>query len=246
MKTFEEMTLDDLMKCPVDWEKKLDFDGWQLSLPQLDWYYSFAQRAVDPTDISLYLCDFDVISENDDQLKRLKRNLYDRRSAAVTLYMTRAGRLHGIRFMTPSEHGKHYAAGMTEENALQESSRKGISFFFKNCNGSALERGFWNWLCLEFQNVNNYEEYEEFLDPKEKRFQSPQAALWQRLLSETCLRICMNTPAPVGACDGRPTSFLCYDLHIDNRIAHCFPISEAEAERIMGDLETHENDSLNC
>jgi hypothetical protein len=56
----------------------------------------------------------------------------------------------------------------------------------------------------------------------------------------------MNTLQPVGACDGELTSFLCYDIHIDAKIVHCYPVSEADAKRIMDGGEIVVNDWLSC
>jgi hypothetical protein len=238
--------LEDLVKCPLDWEKKFGPDAWWLSLPQLDWYYSFAQHAVDYSELPLDLPQVDIDYEDPEELRRLLANISDRRPAAEKLYMTRAGRLYDLTFMTPAEHGKHFAARMTEKDALERSRETGISFFFKNYSSADLERAFWAWFWLTFQNVQSYGEYEEFLDPEAELSKSPEAALWHRLLSETGLRICTDTLLPVGACNGEPTSFLCYDMHFGSKTAHCIPVSEAEAKRIMGDLEILGNDALNC
>jgi hypothetical protein len=60
------------------------------------------------------------------------------------------------------------------------------------------------------------------------------------------LRICIDTLRTIDGCNGEPSHFLCYDLHIDGKIIHCYPVSEAEANRIMGDAEVEICDGLNC
>ncbi len=240
------MNLEELVKCPLEWEKKFGSENWRVSLPQLDWYYSFAQHAVDRSELPFDLHEVDLVYEDLGVLRRLLANISLRQSAAEELYMTRAGRLYHLRFMTPAEHGKHFAAGMTEPAALEQSRRKGISIFFKNFSSGDLENTFWTWLWHNFDDVNSYASYEEFLDPREELSKSPEAALWHRLLSETRVRICMDTIRPVGACDGELTSCLCYDVHFDTKIAHCFPVSAAEAKRIMRGSEILRNDALNC
>jgi hypothetical protein len=237
--------LEELMKCPVDWKAKLQSDDWFLRLPHLDWYYSFAQHAVDGEDLPLHPDEFDEIYEDPEELRSLLVNLRDRRPKAESLYMKRAGRLGDLLFMTPSQHGKHFRAARSEASALAE-SYKGISLFFKDHSSIRLEETFWCWFLLVFDNVLDYYEYEDFLDPNEDLYKTPQSALWRRFLSDSNLRICTDTIQPVGACNGERTSFLCYDIHIDTRIVHCYPISRPEACRMMGTLDIPGNDALNC
>lgn len=237
--------LEELMKCPIDWKTKLQSDDWFLRLPHLDWYFSFAQHAVDRGDLPLYPDEFDEIKEDPEELRSLLINLRDRRPNAEKLYMKRAGRLGDLSFMTPSEHGKHFRAGRSEASALAE-SRAGISLFFKDFSSFRLEETFWYWFLLIFDNVLDYHDYEDFLDPNEDLYKTPESTLWRRFLSDSNLRICTDTIRPVGACNGEPTSFLCYDLHIDAKVVHCYPISESEARRMMGALDIPANDALNC
>jgi hypothetical protein len=237
--------LEELMKCPIDWKAKLQSEDWFLRLPHLDWYYSFAQHAVDGEDLPLYPDEFEEIYEDPEELRSQLINLRDRRPKAESLYMKRAGRLGDLSFMTPSQHGKHFRAGRSEASTLAE-SKKGISLFFKDYGSVRLEETFWSWFLLIFDNVHDYYEYEEFLDPNEDLYKTPQSALWRRFLSDSNLRICTDTIRPVGACNGEPTSFLCYDLHIDARKVHCYPISGPEASRVMRGLDIPGNDALNC
>lgn len=233
------------MKCPIDWRAKLQSEDWFLRLPHLDWYYSVAQHAVDGGDLPFYPDEFEEIYEDPEELRSLLINLRDRRPKAESLYMMRAGRLGNLSFMTPSQHGKHFRAGRSEESTLVESKR-GISLFFKDYSSVRLEEAFWSWFLLIFDNVFDYHDYEDFLDPNEDLYKSPQSKLWRRFLSNSNLRICTDTIRPIGACNGKPTSLLCYDLHMDAMIVHCYPISGPEAVQMMGALDIPGNDALNC
>jgi hypothetical protein len=236
--------LEELMKCPVDWEAKLGPDCWKLSLPHLDWYHSFSQVAVDAGDLPFYPEEFESIYDDPWELKSLLINLAFRRSQAEELYMSRAGRLGNLNFMTPREHGKHFRPRVSSEDTLEQ-SQKGMSLFFEDHSSIRLEKTFWSWL-FHINIINDRTEYEDFLTPEEDLYRTPEAALWRRFLSERNLRICANVLLPVGACDGRPTSFLCYDIHFHAKTAHCFPVSEEEARRMMGDLEIPGIDTLTC
>jgi len=156
------------MKCPVDWKEKLQSDDWSVQIPHLDWYYSLAQHAVNQEDISLYSSfgDLEEIYDDPEELKSLLINLRDRRPKAVELYMKRAGRLGNLSFMTPSEHGKHFRAGIGEERVLAR-SKKDISLFFRDYSSARLEETFWSWFQLTFDIINDLDDYEDFLNPNE-------------------------------------------------------------------------------
>jgi len=86
--------------------------------------------------------------------------------------------------------------------------------------------------------------YGSLTEPEEYFYNTPLGKLWQKFLTIPNLRIAMNTANPIGASEGDPTSFLCYDIHIDARLAHAFPVSEAKAHQIMEDGEVQINDWL--
>jgi hypothetical protein len=74
----------------------------------------------------------------------------------------------------------------------------------------------------------------------------PEATLWNKFLSKDSLRICLDTIRPIGATDGKPTSFICFDIHFGAKLVHLYPVSEDEAKSIMGDCELFWDDSFNC
>jgi hypothetical protein len=181
--------LEELLACPVDWKAKLDTDDWYMRMPHLDWYYSFAQHAVDGEDLPLYPDEFDDVNSDPVELKSLVINLEMRRDEAEKLYMTRAGRLGGLKFLRPAEHGKHFAAWMSEADSVSQ-SKTGISYPFKNYASDRMEKAFWWWFCFCFEDVNDYMEYEDLLDPETERYKMPDSVLWRRFLEDTNVRIC--------------------------------------------------------
>jgi hypothetical protein len=237
--------LEELMKCPVNWADLTRGENWFWSLPYLDWIYSIAQHAVDSDDLPYDSDDYRQYDERPEALKSLLINLKHRRPLAEKLYETRGGRLHGLRFMAPTERSKHFIAGTSREQIVQR-SKNGPSLFWENYSSARLQDTFWTWFSMNFDIITNYQQYLEFMDSDSREYGSPEAKLWRKFLSQVQLRICMNTLQSIGACEGLSTSFICYELHIDSKIAHCYPVSEAEAAKIMGDCEVLIVDALNC
>jgi hypothetical protein len=247
--------LEKLMQCPVTWDKETLIEVWEWSILHLDWLRCLDERVAEGSDIPVTPEEYVDLFEDTYELDHLLINLKLRRDDAVELYMKRAGRLAGIIFMTPAEHGKHFRATVPKED-VAERSKGGPSLFWTNYSRDDLRSTFWVWFRIYFDSVVAEESsnffvhptiaYNWLIDPDERLYGTPVGRLWHKFLSLTNLRICMNTLQPVGACDGELTSFLCYDIHIDAKIAHCYPVSESEADRIMEGGEVLINDWLNC
>ena len=245
------------MKCPVNWEIETLTEDWEWSILHLDWLHCLEERVAEGADIPVTPEEYDDLLEDADtyELDHLISNLRLRRSQAVELYLRRAGRLAGLSFLTPAEHGKHFRATVRKDE-VAERSNGGPSLFWMNYSGTDLKSTFWIWFRMFFDSVLAEESdnfflhptivYDRVNDPNEKLYDTPAGRLWQKFLTLTNLRICMNTLRPVGACEGNLTSFLCYDIHIDAKVAHCYPVSEGEAHQIMDGGEIVINDWLNC
>lgn len=241
--------LKELMECPVDWIQ-IDEDHRWWSILQLDWYHCLAQYAVDehdlPFDPDFFEDTWDETEAAINELRSTLVNLELRRPQAEELYLTRrAGQLKGLQFMTASGYGKHYLAGITEAEAMRRSTN-GTSYFWRDYSGARLQDAFWCWFRMYFDIVTDYSQYTEFLDPESDAYKSTQAQKWREFIEGHHLRICMNTVQSIGACDGEFTSYICYDVHIDSKTVHCYPVSEAEARQIMREDEVLNIDGLNC
>jgi hypothetical protein len=250
--------LHQLMRCPVNWEADTLTENWEWSILHLDWLHCLEERIPDGSDIPVTPEEYDdLLGDPKDayELDHLLINLRLRRPEAVELYMKRAGRLAGLTFMTPAEHGKHFRATVPKDEVAMR-SKDGPSLFGVTYSSERLKSTFWTWFQMFFDSAVAYESNNFFVshmivyncvnEPDGELYGNPVGKLWQKFLTLTNLRICMDTLRPVGACDGELTSFLCYDIHIDAKTAHCYPVSEAEAQRIMGGGEVVMNDSLNC
>jgi hypothetical protein len=250
------------MRCPVDWDAETLTENWEWSILHLDWLHCLREQMAEGTDVPITPDEYDDLfedNENTYELDHLLINLRLRRPEAVELYMKRGGRLAGLIFMTPAEHGKHFRATMPKVQ-VAEWSKGGPSLFWVNYSSERLKSTFWLWFQMYFDSMladesSNFFVYPMIVydrvnepdnEPNEDLYHTPVGRLWQNFLNDTNLRICMNTLQPVGACEGELTSFLCYDIHIDARTVHCYPVSEEEAHRIMEGGEVVGNDSLNC
>ena len=165
-------------------------------------------------------------------------NLEERRPRAVELYMKRAGRLKGLRFITPANHGKHFVGNIDPEE-LKRRSKNRPSLFFTNYSSQHLERAFWYWFQMYFGlphydiDVSPPYHYYDFIEGGSKQSDGLEARLWHKFLSAPHLRIVIDTMKPVGASRGEKTALICFDLHLDSKIVHCYPVSHADARGIM-------------
>jgi hypothetical protein len=250
--------LHELMRCPVNWEADTLTENWEWSILDLDWIHCLEERIPDGSDVPVTPEDYDELIDdpnNTYELDHLLINLRLRRSEAVVLYMKRAGRLAGLTFMTPAEHGKHFRATVPKDEVVLRSTG-GPSLLWVNYSSERLKSTYWTWFQMFFDSILTSENgnflispmimYDSINEPEGELYDTPMGKLWQKFLSLTNLRICMDTLQPVGACEGELTSFLCYDVHIDAKIAHCYPVSKAKAEQIMEGGEIVINDCLNC
>ena len=242
--------LEQLMACPVDWSPEFPHDeAWRSSFPYLDWYYCLSQCAVDGDDLPYYPEDFEWFSDPPEELQRVIINLDERRPSAVELYMRRAGRLKGLTFLRPTDHGKHFVGDVDLEE-LKRRTQRGPSLFLSNYESDRLEQSFWYWVQMYFEvsqsrfDLSPPLQYQHFMKPESEQYSTPEARLWRGFLIVPHMRIVLNTIKPVGASSGQMTSFICYDVHLDSKIVHCYPVSEADAKVIMGNGDVFVDDSF--
>jgi hypothetical protein len=238
------------MNCPVDWSREFpDDEAWRYSFPYLDWYYCLSLYAVDGDDLPYYPHDFDDFSDPPEELQRMIMNLDDRRPSAVELYMTRAGRLKGLQFMRPADHGKHYI-GDIDSAEMKRRTKHGPSLFHTNYSSDRLEQTFWYWFQMYF-GMPQYDldvappyRYNGLMQDGSAQYATPEARLWRKFLNAPQLRIVVGTLESVGASRGEMTTLICYDLHLDSKIVHCYPVSDVDVRTVMEDGDVLVDDSF--
>lgn len=236
----ERMTA--VLACPVNWIEETTIEHADSSVLEWDWYFTLRQQAVCAEDVDLYL----EFAFDDEHTEYDLRNLEMRRPCAVEAYRRRAGRLAGLQFVTPTQHAKH-AIAEAQKDVILARSRTGRSLFYENNGPSNLKSAFWDWFLSFFGVVNSPDQYYDFVAPDTEAYNNSHGKLWRKFLEAHHLRVAFDAIKPVGACFGVPTSLVCFDIHIDSKNVHCYPISRVEAVRIMGnDDDVEFVDALNC
>jgi len=247
------MRLDDkmaeLLACPVDWNKESSVENSSVSVLVWDWQLTLWEHAPF-CEIEYYLnfscADDDSEADDDPEVEQHLVNISLLRPDAIKAYARRAGRLSGLRFITPSEQGKHFVPQKREEVVISCSSKR-RSLFFENYTPSALKGTFWTWLLFFFDEIHSLDQYREMMDSESPTYNEFDARLWRKFLNDHRVRIAFNSIRSAGASDKERTSFVCLDVHLDNKTVHAFPISKAKAVQIMDGQEHIMNiDALNC
>lgn len=225
-----------LHSCPINWEQETR-QHWGPNVLEFDWHYALLRNAVRPEDIVLAPED-DELWRDDPDLAIIVPTLRDVREKATKMYYSRAGRLRGLHFLKPSEYGngKHFVPNLSEAKILERTSN-GPSLFFRNYNHDDLRFAFWQWFFAFFDVVSSFDDYEEIVQPGTTLYGSPRGRQWDLFLRNPegpAWRICLENSQVVGASKGKLTPFLCFEIHLDNRTVHGYPITQAEASTTMG------------
>jgi hypothetical protein len=229
-----------LLKCPLDWFEVTNhpFEG---SILEADWQYAVGAMAVDPDDIP-FDEDWIDVDFDEDEIVHAVDVLRNRRDETRHFYETKcAYRLYKLDFKTPAEHGKHFIQGLDEARTISR-TKHGFSLFLRNLDSEFLRQRFWDWVIRYFDIYSDRDSYRAMMDPDEEDYNEEKAKLWRNLLSKTHSRLCWRFNAPIGASNGELTSFICYDVHIDTEVVHCYPVTETQAGEIMGDAELVNSD----
>jgi len=223
-----------LHSCPVNWEQETKQNS-SPNILQFDWHYALLKNAVRPQDIVLDP-EQDESWREDPELTIIVDTLKQVQEEAKELYDNRAGRLCGLHFLTPSKQGKHFVPNLSETEMLKRTRDGRPSLFFRDHNCDDLRFAFWQWFFVFFD-VVTFDEYEEIIQPGTALFGSPRGRQWDRFLRNPngpTWRICFENSQAVGASKGKLTPFLCFEIHLDNRVVHSYPITQEEASTMMG------------
>jgi hypothetical protein len=236
--------LKELLKCPLDWSG-FPMQDWDESILKADWYFAMGSCGFDMTDIPDSELELEMLEGDDYEIQQLISNLKMRRNETLEFYMRRgAGKLHGLTFLTPAEHGKHYIPSIDRQEIVSKTNY-GDSLFLENLKSDELRFEFWNWVDTFFGGKWDLTSYDMMMDPEEEVYNEPECKLWRRLISESHVRICMEMSRTIGASRGALTKYICYDIHTDTRVAHCYPVTEKEATAIMSDAQVINCEELN-
>lgn len=215
----------DLCACPIDWKSICGFGDEcpdALELLHYEWVRAIATVSVSSEELQLVET---VLFENDlydAPHESTCLNLQARRPAAVDHYLRGIGRLGRMRFLRPSEHGKHFSISRPKMVS------KNISFFYTDWQSATLANVFWSWFS-DMMSLNEIPPRESLID-----FMLEASSLWDNFCTGRSLRIAVDTCSPIGEQNGEPFHHLAIDLDLTAAVAHGYPISAVEAEAIMG------------
>ena len=226
--------LRELLKCPLDWTKVTNrpFEG---TILEADWQYAIGATAPDPDDIPFEDI-LEVYDYDDEEIERAVEVLKDRQCETREFYKTKcAYRLYDLNFMTPVQQAAKHAVKKLDESQILSGTKRGPSIFLRSLDSAYLRQQFWDWLICYFDAYADRESYHFMMDPDDEIYNDEKAKLWRGFLSQPHTRFSWRFDQPIGASRGALTSFVCYDIHLDTKAVHCFPVPEAEATEIMGD-----------
>lgn len=226
--------LKELLKCPLDWET-LTNCPYEESILQADWHYAIGAMVADRDDIPYG--DFAFEDYTDDEIAYAVHALNERQREIKQFYKSKcAYRLYYLDFIAPVQQAAKHSVKKLHESQLLANTKYGKpSLFLKTIDGNYLRQQFWNWAICYFDHYADRDSYHAMMDPDEETYNEAKGKLWRRFLNAPHTRLSWRFDQPIGASNGALTSFVCYDIHLDTNVAHCFPVPEDEAEKIMGD-----------
>jgi len=170
----------------------------------------------------------DADEDDEHTLKNIELRLEEAKAA----YAAGPSRLSRVVVLSPSHDGKHFRPGLTREQTCQL-TRNGPSLFFRDYSIGEMRTAFWTWFLFFFDIPVPFDQYAEGDPHMDGENFTAEFATWQRFKTETQFRIAFSNLGEVGAVDGHPTSYICFDIGLDAGVIHAYPISETEAVRIM-------------
>jgi hypothetical protein len=239
-----KIRLEAALQCPIDWAHVIcqndgeiarnpPYDG-NYALLQTIWYWAFASVAVHNVEV-WYLQDIcqhgDIqIGISGDDNRHVLKDVLARRELAVERYDAAVGWLARLSFLQPSDQKKHFKISTKTLADAVIGSRDGPSLFAKDHSAAQLRRLFWSWFLEYFDEIADTDFHPDDCDDPDTilRF-----GILQRFFTDHHTRFAVDVSIEIGASDGEPTKFLCFDLERGSATAHAYPVSEEEARRIM-------------
>jgi hypothetical protein len=242
--------LVDLMKCPYDWFE-ITGHPFEDSILEADWHYALGKIGFQDTDLPFADWEWQLLEGDEDEIGHLIELLKARRCETKKFYNRNcAGRLRDLHFKTPTEDGKHFIQGLDEKDVIKRTKDgKKRSLFFENLSSGELKQEFWDWVMRYCGSPWDHPSYvvmmEPDREPDEQEANRLDLPLWRKLLDSSHIRICMKLDRAIGASVGAATNYICYDIHVDTSIVHCFPVTEADTWKILGKAGGFDYEELN-
>lgn len=220
-----------LLQCPVDWVAvtgQPEPHDWL----EFDWYKCIIDHAVSSDDSSLAseMAQYRELLDRDLD-EQVLANLKMRRESVLRSFEARSKRLSELKFLSPSYNGKHFKPGLSDEQTVNR-SMKGPSLYFEDFSIERISNAFWTWFQQYFDTSISFHSY-VYRDAGSENFPSHEFKIWDRFLQLSQFRVACNCLNVLGVVKGVPTNYVAFDVSMDARIVHCYPVTVAEAETIV-------------
>jgi hypothetical protein len=213
------------LECPADWAKVFRVQHPAYFEP-LVWYEILHQnvRGDEADYIGPDWVRFDLPDEPDSELRAMQINVREWKDICRQQFLAAIRRFTDLRYASRRDYGKHLPppGPPREANWIEKQSRKrAVSLFYFDIPEDEMLTAFLQAIFWSFSGGEDL----LGLPPEEQ-------TLWNRLLKDDDSRIAFRCSGSIGACDGVPTEFICFELDAVTPIVHGYPITENEALRI--------------
>jgi hypothetical protein len=213
------------LACPIDWGQVFQVEDRPYFHPLERLWERIVEAAAVDDEAEFFGPIFQLSELSDDELRALQFNVRTWRERANEDYLMRTRRFWSLRYAPREDYGKHLPppGGRSPREIEALSARTGISKFYNDVPPEVMLAAFFHGLFFHFDQDAGA------IDPEEPVWDQP---LWDELMQNSECRVAFEAANLIGASDGQPTRFLCFQLNASIPILHGYPVSEQEANAI--------------
>jgi hypothetical protein len=211
----------ELLECPVDW---LSISTRLGIINLMREHWGEFVRAYQVDDEGMYVRDdlfqggvYLEIETDDEILDWQIRNIESWVEKAREDYIEQTRRLADLKMADRQVYDKHFPKPTWTNKQVEEASPAGVSYFYSNVTVDDLMDLMWESLPCRYR-----EECAASLTTCD--------GLWRRLLLEPQLRLFVQAAHDLGASNGKPTRYACFDFDLNTPQVHAYPVGEDEIE----------------
>jgi hypothetical protein len=211
------------LTCPVQWGKVFQLEDSADFLPLERLWQSIVESVAVDNEVEFFSPHFQLDELSASELRAMQINVRTWRDHARAEYLSRTRWLQNLRYAERADYAKHQPPPAASTTSVAELSVKdGISKFYKNIPANIMLEAFLHGLFFHFGPRDLMDLGSPIVDQ----------AFWDALMDNTHSRVAFWSSDAIGAVEGHPTNFLCFDIDASTPIIHAYPVSEAEANRI--------------
>jgi hypothetical protein len=222
-----EREIREALKCPANWAEVFRLDDEAFFEPLDTLWRELLRKNVRGDEvyhIGLHGWVSELSEESDSELRAMQININMWKGTCHNQFLSAIRRFTELRYASRKEYTKHLPPPGSPRDAgwiNQESKKRGVSLFYYDIREDEMLTTFLHAIFDAFSGSEDL----PGLPPAEQ-------ALWDKLMTDSNSRIAFRCGGSIGACDGVPTEFVCFELDAVTPIVHGYPITENEALRI--------------